>query len=166
MSNRYRNAAGAVALLLFSALPLAAQDPKPNLALTGGLGNVLGGLGTAFEFYLAESRISASGGLGYWPSGAGCGQGTFSGAGALRGFAGGRRHRAFLELSYSLLAISCDLFSNDDIERHYGPGASLGYRYTGMDGFTFTAGAGIGDVPGDFGTEALILLALGYTWRR
>jgi hypothetical protein len=152
-------------LLLFSALPLAAQDPKPNLALTGGLGNVLGGLGTAFEFYMAESKFSASGGLGYWPSNV-CGQGTFSGAGALRGFAGGRRHRAFLELSYSLLAISCDLFSEDDIERHYGPGVSLGYRYTGMDGFTFTAGAGIGDVPGDLGSEALILLALGYTWRR
>jgi hypothetical protein len=166
MPNRCRCTAGALALFLVSALPVAAQDPQPNLALTGGLGNVLGGLGAAFEFYLAESRISASGGLGYWPSGSGCGQGTFSGAGALRGFAGGRRHRAFLELSYSLLAISCSVFGVDDIQRYYGPGLSLGYRYTGMDGFTFTAGAGIGDVPGEFGTEALILLALGYTWRR
>lgn len=150
-------------LLLFSALPLAAQDPKPNLALTGGLGNVLGGLGTAFEFYMAESKFSASGGLGFWP--AGCGQATFSGAGALRGFAGGRRHRAFLELSYSLIAISCAVFA-EDVERHYGPGLSLGYRYIGSDGFTFTAAGGIGDASGDYGTEAIILLGLGYTWRR
>ena len=164
MFNRYCCTAGVIALFLVLALPVSAQDSQPHVALTGGLGNVLGGLGAAAEYYLAGARLSASGGLGYWPGGS-CSEGTFSGAGALRGFAGGRRHRAFLELSYSLLAISCPVFG-DETERHYGPGVSLGYRYTGMDGFTFTAGAGIGDVPGDFGTEALILLALGYTWRR
>jgi len=84
----------------------------------------------------------------------------------LRGFAGGRRHRAFLELSYSLIAISCAVFGEDDVDRHYGPGLSLGYRYTGSDGFTFTAAGGIGDPSGDYGTEAIILLGLGYTWRR
>jgi hypothetical protein len=163
MSSRTRCIAGVIALFLVLALPVSAQNSKPHVALTGGLGNVLGGLGAAVEYHLADSRISASGGLGYWP--ADCGDGTFSGAGALRGFAGGRRHRAFIELSYSLLEISCPTFS-DETQRHYGPGLSLGYRYTGSGGFTITAAGGIGDVPGDFGTAAIILLGLGYTWRR
>jgi hypothetical protein len=163
MPNRNRSTAGAIALLLVLARPVAAQDPKPHVAVTGGLGNVLGGLGAGVEYYLAGSRISAGGGLGFWP--AGCDQATFSGAGALRGFAGGRRHRAFLELSYSLIAISCAVFA-EDVERHYGPGLSLGYRYIGSDGFTFTAAGGIGDASGDYGTEAIILLGLGYTWHR
>ncbi|MFL5532075.1 MAG: hypothetical protein ACJ8BC_08890 [Gemmatimonadales bacterium] len=139
------------------------QDPRPHLGFMGGLGNVLGGLGAGAEYDLPGGRISAGGGLGFWPTG--CDQATFSAAGALRGFAGGRRHRAFLELSYSLIAISCAVFS-DDIERHYGPGLSLGYRYIGSDGFTFTAAGGIGDPSGDSGSEAIILLGLGYTWRR
>jgi hypothetical protein len=147
MPNRYRCTAGAIVLFPVLTLPLTAQDPKPHVAVTGGLGNVLGGLGAGVEYYLAGSRISASGGLGFWP--AGCDQATFAGAGALRGFA----------------AISCAVFA-EDVERHYGPGLSLGYRYIGSDGFTFTAAGGIGDTSGDYGTEAIILLGLGYTWRR
>lgn len=144
--------------------PAAAQERRPVAALTAGLGNTLGGLGAGVERYLARSRVSLSAGLGYWPTGSLCDRGTFSGAAAARGFIGSR-HRGFLELSYSLLAISCT-FTGDIIDRHYGPGLSLGYRYTGSDGFTFTAAGGVGDVPGEFGTEPLILLGLGYTWHR
>jgi hypothetical protein len=99
MPNRYRCTAGAIVLFPVLTLPLTAQDPKPHVAVTGGLGNVLGGLGAGVEYYLAGSRISASGGLGFWP--AGCDQATFAGAGALRGFA----------------AISCAVFA-EDVERH------------------------------------------------
>jgi hypothetical protein len=166
MLNGSRCRAATIGLLLASAAPISAQETRPHFALTGGLGNVLGGLGGGAEYYLAGSRLSAGAGLGYWPDASGC-NGTLAGAGALRGFTGGRRHRGFLELSYSLVAVSCILFSADDIERHYGPGLSLGYRYTGSDGFTFTAAGGIGDVPGEtFGSEVIILLGLGYTWRR
>jgi hypothetical protein len=153
-------------LSLLIAVPAESQSPsrRPSVALTVGLGNVLGGLGAGVEHYLARSHASVSAGLGYWPSGDLCSSGTLSGAGALRGFLGGGRHRGFAEVSYSLLGVACS-FGSDDLDRQYGPGFSLGYRYTGNDGFTFTAGGGIGDVPGQWGTEAMVLLSLGYTWQ-
>jgi hypothetical protein len=167
MSHPYRYSFLAIVLLSLLTPPAKGQEPSPRpfIAVTGGLGNVLGGLGAGVEYYLAQSRVSGAVGLGYWPGGSSCSGGTFAGAPAMRAFTGGRRHRVFLELSYSLLAVSCPLDS-DDIERHYGPGISLGYRYTGSDGFTFTAGGGLGEVSGDFGTEGIVLLGLGYTWRR
>ena len=164
MLNLFRCGSAAIALLCVLSAALPAQQRRPVVALTGGLGNTLGGLGAGVDYYLARSRVSVAAGLGYWPDGSVCDSGSFSGAGAVRGFVG-NRHRGFLELSYSLLAVSCT-FGGDDVDRHYGPGLSLGYRYTGSDGFTFTAAGGVGDVPGDFGTEALILLRLGYTWQR
>lgn len=165
MLNPYRCGSAAITLLLVLTAPLPGQERRPVVALTGGLGNVLGGLGAGVEYYFAGSRLSAAAGLGYWPSGDLCNKGTVAGAGAMRGFIGGR-HRGFAELSYSLLAISCSLGGGDLQRRHYGPGLSLGYRYTGSDGFTFTAAGGVGDVPDDFGTEVILLLGLGYTWQR
>jgi hypothetical protein len=165
MLNPHPFGSAAIALLVAVVTPLAlpGQTRQPVVTLTGGLGNVLGGLGAGAEYYFAGGRLSAAAGLGYWPEESLCNHGTISGAGAVRGFIGSR-HRAFLEASYSLLQISCG-FDGDEIDRHYGPGLSLGYRYIGSDGFTFTGGAGIGDVP-DSGMEALILLGLGYTWQR
>lgn len=102
--------AAAIIFALTVAGPAAAQERRPVVALTGGLGNSLGGLGAGVEHYLARSRVSASAGLGYWPGDL-C-DGTLSGAAAVRGFIGSR-HRGFLELSYSLLAISCTLAGDD-----------------------------------------------------
>ena len=162
MLNIYRRVSAAIVLLAAPTTPLAGQERSPVTALMGGLGNVLGGLGAGVEYYFAGSRLSAAAGLGYWPKASLCDRGTLSGAGALRGFVGSR-HRGFLELSYSLLQISCTL-GGGSFHRHYGPGLSLGYRYTSSGGFTFTAGGGVGDA--DFGTEAIILLGVGYTWQR
>jgi hypothetical protein len=164
MLNPYRCGSTAIALLLVLTASLPGQERRPVVALTGGLGNVLGGLGAGVEYYLARSRVSAAVGMGYWPAESLCDQGTLAGAAAMRGFIGGR-HRGFLEVSYSLLQISCPLVG-DDLDRHYGPGLSVGYRYTGSDGFTFTAAGGVGDVPDDFGTEVILLLGLGYSWQR
>ena len=164
---RNRSPRGTILILsLLIAAPAESQSParRPHVALTAGLGNVLGGLGAGVERYFARSHVSLSAGLGYWPSGDFCSSGTLSGAGAMRGFVGGGRHRAFGEISYSLLGVVCT-FGSDDVDRQYGPGFSLGYRYTGNDGFTFTAGGGVGDVPGEWGTEAMVLLSLGYTWQ-
>ena len=144
--------------------PAASQERRPIATVTGGLGNVLGGFGAAAEFYFAEGRLSAAAGLGYWPAETLCDKGTLSGAGALRGFIGGPRHRGFLELSYSLVQVSCPVFGGGELQRYYGPGLSLGYRYTASSGFTFSAGAGGGD--GSDGLEIIILLGLGYTWQR
>ena len=165
MLNLIRRGSAAIALLLLLSAPLLGQERRPVVTLIGGLGNVLGGLGAGAEYYVANGRVSLGAGLGYWPGASLCDQGTFSGAGALRAFLGGRRHRAVLEASYSLLQVSCT-FGSDEIDRHYGPGISLGYRYTGSDGFTFTAGVGVGEGAAEAGAEPIILLGLGYTWQR
>jgi hypothetical protein len=131
------------------------------VSFTGGIGNTLGGVGGGLEYYLADSRISASLGLGYWPSDGFC-SGTPSGAAALRALTGGRHHRAFLEGSYSLVQIAC-FIGSDDLRRDYGPGLSAGYRYISGGGFTVSAGAGV--AAGEDGSVLLVLLGLGYTWR-
>jgi hypothetical membrane protein len=156
--------AAAVGLMLIAGTA-EGQEParKPVVSLTGGLGNTLGGFGTGLEYYLANTRVSASVGVGYWPVES-CSS-TFSGAAALRGFTGGRHHRGFLEGSYSLVQVECGLDS-DQIDRNYGLGISAGYRYISGGGFTFTAGAGVGAAGAGNGSEPLILLSLGYTWRR
>jgi hypothetical protein len=157
---------GFAALTILFAGPTVApaQMRTPTVTLMAGLGNVVGGLGAGAEYYFAGGRLSAGAGLGYWPSGSPCDRGTLSGAGALRGFIG-TRHRGYLELSYSLLAISCFLLS-DEINRHYGPGLSAGYRYVGSDGFTFTFGLGVGEGPAEVGSEVIGFLSLGYSWQR
>src|SRR4051812_50206846 len=109
MPNRSRCTAAAIALFLVSALPVSAQDPKPHLALTGGLGNVLGGLGAAVEYYLAGSRISASGGVGFLAAG-GLREGGFFGGGAVGGVFGGRGDRGILPVFFSLLLGLCAAF--------------------------------------------------------
>lgn len=156
---------GLAALALWLALPatVPAQESQPTATLLGGVGNVIGGFGAGAEYYVAGSSVSLAAGVGYWPSEDLCDQGTVSGAGALRVFLGGPRHRGFLEGSYSLLEISC-FAGGGQINRHYGPGLSAGYRYTSSGGFTFTAGGGIGDASN--GSVLLILLGLGYTWQR
>jgi hypothetical protein len=63
------------------------------------------------------------------------------------------------------LQISC-IIGSEEINRHYGPGISLGYRYTGSDGFTFGAALGVGEGSADAGAEPIILLGIGYTWQR
>src|SRR3954451_23849588 len=154
----------AIALMSLGAGTAEGQEParKPVVSLTGGTGNTLGGFGAGLEYYLANSRVSASLGVGYWPVES-CSS-TFSGAAALRGFTGGRHHHAFLEGSYSLVQIECGLDS-DQIDRNYGLGISAGYRYISGGGFTFTAGAGVGAAGSGNGSEPLILLSFGYTWR-
>ena len=152
-----------VALLLLLSSSLLGQERRPVVTVMGGLGNVLGGFGAGAEYYLAGGRVSLGAGLGYWPEASLCDQGTFSGAGTLRAFFGGRRHRAVLEGSYSLLQISCFVGSGE-INRHYGPGISLGYRYTASGGFTFSAALGVGEGAAEAGAEPIILFGLGYTW--
>jgi hypothetical protein len=158
---------GSVAIALVSLLagPAESQAPvrQPVVSLTGGLGNTLGGLGAGLEYYFAKSRVAASLAGGYWPTDV-CAS-TFSGAVALRGFTGGRHHRGFLEGSYSLVEVACSV-AGGQYEHHYGPGISAGYRYISEGGFTVTAGAGVADPSGETGAEALILLSLGYTWRK
>jgi hypothetical protein len=109
---------------------LASQEAPLSPGLVGprtvtavaGIGNAMGWFGLQVERYFARERFSAFAGLGYTladvegdPSGA-----TFA-VGA-RGFTGGLKHRGFLELSISQIAIRAAVL--DDGDRYY----DRGYR--------------------------------------
>jgi hypothetical protein len=86
----------------------------------------------------------------------------------LRAFSHGQRHRGFLELSVSPLAI---LAANRVfLEQFYGPGASIGYEYTATEGLEFAASLGGGVVLQPRGgidrIQPLLTLCVGRTWRR
>jgi hypothetical protein len=176
----FRLSAMVTALAAVSVLvtfPAASQEPglgtgtraraqEPHVTVTAGLGNALGGLGIGLEHSWLQGRLSGAVGLGYWPEVSLCPRGTAATAAAVRGFVGRHRHRAFLETSVSLLRITCRV-GTGELDRHYGPGLSLGYRFLSSAGFTFTSAVGLGMVSADGGeTELLALLGIGYTWRR
>ena len=144
-----------------SVLPRAAS-------LTAGLGNVMGWIGLHGEGYFARERLSGFVGLGYTPS---VDPGDPSGptfAIGLRGFTPGIKHRGFLALSLSQLAIESGAVENG--RRFYGPGLEAGYHYVARGGFTFLVSLGLGFAPGvpegEKEVGEVLALGLGYTWRR
>jgi hypothetical protein len=164
-------------LLVVSLLPLpavgqevGASPPVPPrvASLTAGLGNVMGWFGLHGEGYFARERLSGFVGLGYTPS---VDEGDPSGptfAIGLRGFTTGIKHRGFLALSLSQLALESGFVENP--RRFYGPGLEAGYQYVARGGFTFMASLGLGWAPGvpEGAKEVgeVLALGLGYTWRR
>jgi len=148
----------------------AATPPVPTrvATLTAGIGNVMGWFGLHGERYFARERLSGFVGLGYTPS---IDEGDPSGltfAVGLRGFTNGIKHRGFLALSISQLAVESGFVENP--RRFYGPGLEAGYQYASRGGFTFMASLGLGYAPGvpeerkEVGE--VVALGLGYTWRR
>lgn len=168
----------AALLLLGLAMPAddsaAADAPDQPLraSLVFGYGSSVGGLGGSGEVYFAGSRVSLFGGLGYVPSSDG-GRGASGPAFAVgaRGFAGGRRHRGFLEGSFSPLMVEIapegSGAQGDDIL--YGPSVSLGYQFVGSSGVTFVISGGVGwTVTGPDYIQGRCFhstVAVGYTWR-
>jgi hypothetical protein len=160
-------------LLLLVSAPLAAVGqespvPKRVATLMAGVGNVMGWFGLHGEGYFARERLSGFGGLGYTPS---VDPGNPSGltfAVGLRGFTPGIKHRGFLALSLSQLAVESG--SVEDPRRFYGPGLEAGYQYASRGGFTFMASLGLGYAPGvpegEKEVGEVLALGLGYTWRR
>ena len=147
---------------------LASQVPPRVASLTAGLGNVMGWFGLHGEGYFARERLSGFVGLGYTPS---VDPGDPSGptfAIGLRGFTAGIKHRGFLALSLSQLAIESGPVENP--RRFYGPGLEAGYHYVARGGFTFLASVGLGFAPGvpegEKEVGEVVALGLGYTWRR
>lgn len=149
--------------------PTAAPPiPRRVATLTAGVGNVMGWFGVHGERYFARERLSGFVGLGYTPS---IDQGDPSGitfAVGLRGFTAGIKHRGFLAVSLSQLAIENGFVENP--RRFYGPALEGGYQYASKGGFTLMASVGVGYAPGvpqgesEFGE--VLALGLGYTWRR
>ena len=162
-------------MLSLAPLPAAGQEagaspavPPRVASLTAGLGNVMGWFGLHGEGYFARERLSGFVGLGYTPA---VDEGDPSGptfAVGLRGFTTGIKHRGFLALSLSQLAIESGAV--EDPSRFYGPGLEAGYQYVARGGFTCMVSAGIGWAPGVPEDEKqvgeVLALGLGYTWRR
>lgn len=125
--------------------PGVAQSSSPettgrNLGrfrVAAGLGNYLGGFGLQGEVFVADSRLSLAGGVGY--------MGGLNGAGAVRSYFVARQHHGgFLSIGVSPLitqtncymGVEPDLAGTGDcgpatVAR--GPGVGAGYRYQ-MDG--------------------------------
>ena len=162
-----------VALGLIASTPCAAQSPPPNptapavATLTGGVGNALGWFGAQGERYFAHGRLSVFVGAGYTPALDDFDPSGLTVAAGLRGYTGGRKHRAFLEASACQVGTVSDPI---DPKRFYGPCGQLGYQFASRGGFTFVVSAGVGYAlgAGDYAgrTQGLVGLALGYTWRR
>jgi hypothetical protein len=165
--------AGLALLVLVVHPVLAAQEradsarPERRATVTGGIGNSMGWYGVQAERYFATERLSGFLGLGYTPSTDGSDSGPTFAAG-LRGFTGGFRHRAFLELSLTQVFVETDLY--EDPGRLYGPGLQAGYQFVSRGGFTLMASAGVGYSPavpeGETSFGGLVGVGLGYTWRR
>ena len=146
----------------------SAQRPTRVITITAGTGNALGWLGLQGERYWARDRVSTFIGIGYTPE---IDPGDPSGptfAAGVRGFTPGYKHRGFLELSVSQLALV--IGPPEEQRRLYGPGLQAGYQFASAGGFTAMLSLGLGyaaDVPeGESKVGGMGGLSLGYTWRR
>lgn len=156
----------------------ARSAPARHVTVTVGVGNAMGWLGGQGEIYVDRRRLSAFGGVGVTPefddgdpTGA-----TF--AAGIRGYTSGARHRGFLELSLSQVAIQSpttlamgDVLETVEGKRLYGPGLQAGYQLVTGGGFTVMASVGAGWAPGvddavdESEIQPLLNIGLGYTWR-
>lgn len=165
-------------------IPLSSQPPPaavvasspPRATLLAGLGNSLGWFGIQGEAYFVTGRLSTFAGLGYTPDLEGNDPTGLTGAAGVRGYTGGVRHRAFVELGVSQVAVEVDLAPqpNGSIgetgRRLYGPGLQIGYQYMALRGFTAMVSTGVGYILADppmFASrwQPLVGLGFGYTWR-
>ena len=127
--------ASTVLVLLLAPRAAGGQEPRATArvaSLTAGVGNVMGWFGVHGEGYFAHERLSAFVGLGYTPS---IDPGDPSGptfAVGLRGFTTGIKHRGFLALSVSQLAVETGFA--EDPGRFYGPGLEAGYQFVSLGG--------------------------------
>lgn len=174
-----------VAACLLLALPVSvlAQQATPRTGLKPGqrneahrrivtvmpgAGNSMGVVGVQVERYFSDDRFSAFGALGYSPAFDSGDPTGVAGAAGLRAYTPGRRHRGFLELSGSEVAIQ----TGANARLRYGPGLQAGYQYTGLAGFTAMVSVGggyvVGARDGVAGSRVVLLsgLGIGYTWRR
>jgi hypothetical protein len=156
----------AVALVLAAlAPPLAAQADVPGVrtvTVLTGVGNSMGWFGGQAERYFGD-RFSVFAGLGYTPPIDGVPSGI-TGAGGARIFTGGVKHRGFLELSVSQIAVESGID-----RRYYGPGLQAGWQFVSRGGFTLMASGGLGHILANdvsYPVQPILGLGVGYTWRR
>jgi hypothetical protein len=153
--------------------PAAAETTpaRPRLGLTAGVGGIHGWLGAHAEYFFRGGRLSAGAGAGQVSRGIDDSDErvrTWAFAATIRGYLTAGKHRPFLEGSYSLLRLEWERGGTGavDLDRYYGPGLALGYRYTATGGFTVTTAVGAGWAVGADRLVDTFHLGLGYTWRR
>jgi hypothetical protein len=154
--------------------PAAAETTpaRPRLGLTAGVGGIHGWLGAHAEYFFRRGRLSAGGGAGRVSRDVDDGTDervrTPAFAATVRGYLLAGKHQPFLEGSYSLLRLEWERGGTGavDLDRYYGPGLAMGYRYTATGGFTVTTALGAGWAVGADRFVDTFHLGLGYTWRR
>ncbi len=145
---------------------------RPRFGLTVGVGGIHGWLGANAEYFFLNGRMSAAvgaGRAGVADEDTGDRARTAAFAAAIRGYLRDGKHQPFLEGSYSLLRLEWQRAGNGapvDLDRDYGPGLAVGYRYTATGGFTVTTALGAGWAVGADRFVDTFHLGLGYTWRR
>lgn len=148
--------------------PSSARDEprRAIVSLLGGIGNMFGGLGAGVERYLPNHTLAGAVGVGVVPD-TGDSPASVGVAAAVRAYTDGPMHRVFAELSLSLLDLDWMTVDGSvtNVDRHYGPGASFGYKYTAAHGFTLMAAAGVGWVLATGASHPVALFGLGHTWR-
>ena len=170
----------ATTLLVLWPVYSMAQDTEPppsspgqrTVTILGGIGSSMGGLGFQAERYFRHERFSVFGGLGYTPSYDIYPSYWAVAAGARAYITTGKKHRALLELSVSML--SWERWTDGEVgltRKQYGPGLQVGYQYMARGGFTFMGSIGLGYAFGrdprisDSPITPMIALGAGYTWR-
>lgn len=84
-----------------------------RVTVMAGIGNIFAGFSGTVEIFPVHKRVGLVGGVAYVPDS----DNGVSGAGAIRVYTGGERHRLFLEGSFSPVAVSVGNFSQ---ATHYG----------------------------------------------
>ena len=146
--------------------PALAASTAPKHSVIVGIGNSMGWLGAQSERYFVRGHASGFIGLGY-----SLGLGEESGvavAAGVRLFTPGFRHRGFVELSLSQIAVE-GVGSGEFVDRSrlYGPGLQVGYQRVSKSGLTLLLSAGLGRAVGPrVGNtiQPLLGLGVGYTW--
>jgi hypothetical protein len=134
------------------------RSAAPAGVVYAGAGNAFGGVGIMGEYVFWPNRVSGLVGTGLFPAGGL----MMSVAASVRGYVGSRHHRAFVDLSWSVLGVS-EIGAH--VVRHYGPGVLVGYRYAASSRLIVMGGAGVG--LRDSGEKVAVLqLGIGWAWRR
>jgi hypothetical protein len=158
---------GTVCLVVLACLPPAAvraqeRSAAPVGVVYAGAGNAFAGVGIMGEYVVLPNRISGLAGTGLFPAGDGL---LMSVAASVRGYVGSRRHRAFVDLSWSVLSVSQNAFIGAPWMRDYGPGVLVGYSFVPSSRLVVMGGAGVGFA--NFGEKVAVLqLGIGWVWRR
>ncbi len=163
---RLRWRPGAVCLVVWASFPGPPVDAQergatPAGVVYAGAGNAFGGVGIVSEYVVWPNRISALAGTGFFPFGD---QWIASVAASVRGYVGSQRHRAFVDLSWSVLSVSRAAFFGAPVIRDYGPGVLVGYSHVASRRLIVMGGAGIG-FANSGETVAVLQLGIGWVWR-